>query len=256
MRTVIEGALHATASVIARDQDVPPLRPGAGERDGDDVALLRLLQLASPALPVGAFAYSQGMESAVECGWVRDEHAAGTWIEGLLTNALVQLDVPVFARLHRAFVQSDAAAVDYWSRFLYACRETAELRAESRQVGNAAALLLNDLGLGEAAPWASSPHASFATVFALAAAYWNIACRPAAVAYLWGWTENQVTAAIKLIPLGQTAGQRLLARAIAAIPGAVAQGLALDEVDIGALTPGLALASALHETQYSRLFRS
>jgi urease accessory protein len=222
----------------------------------DAPALLRLLQLASPALPVGAFAYSQGLEWAVHAGWVRDEAGTAEWIEGLLQHTLARLDVPILARLHRAFVQGDSDAVDQWSKFLYASRETAELRAESRQIGQAAARLLVDLNIAAARAWTAAPHASFVTLFALAASHWGIPVSAAANAYLWTWTENQTAAAVKLVPLGQTAGQRLLGRAIALIPGAVHAGFALDDDAIGALTPGLALASSLHETQYSRLFRS
>lgn len=228
----------------------------AGGAFRGDAPLLRLLQLASPAFPVGAYAYSQGLEWAVERGWVGNESEAGDWIVGLLAQGLARLEVPVTARLHQAWCATDLAAVHDWSRWLHACRESAELRAEDRQLGNAAALALTNLGLEEARPWSTLPYASFATLFMLAAARWHIPWRPAASGYLWAWAENQVAAAIKLVPLGQAAGQRMLARVIDAIPRALAAGADLADADIGYFAPGLALASARHETQYTRLFRS
>jgi urease accessory protein len=221
-----------------------------------DAALLRLLQLASPAFPIGAYAYSQGLEWAVESGVVRDEADATQWIVGQLQANLARLDVPVLARLHAAWQANDAAAVAAWSAFLYASRESAELRAESRQTGRSTAQALVSLGLTEAAAWVSQPQASVATLFALAAARWSIPVESLALAYLWAWTENQAACAIKLVPLGQTAGQRILAAAIEVIPRAVTAGLTVADDDIGYIAPALAIACARHETQYSRLFRS
>jgi urease accessory protein len=219
-------------------------------------ALPRLLQLCSPALPVGAYTYSQGLECAVERGWVRDEASAGAWILGLLGHALRQLDLPIFARLYSAWQAVDAEAMRGWNARLYAAREAAELQREDQQLGRALARLLTDLGIAEAAPWHNAARVCFATLFSLAAVKWEIPLPEAATGYAWTWTENQVIAATRLIPLGQTASQRLLVAAGPAIAAAVADALALPDQAIGATAPGLALASALHETQYSRLFRS
>ncbi len=219
-------------------------------------ALPRLLQLCSPTLPVGAYAYSQGLESAVEQGWVRDEASAGAWILGLLGHTVRRLDLPVFARLHGAWQARDMSAVRRWNARLYASREAAELQREDHQLGAALARLLSDLGLEEAEPWRNAPRVCFATLFGLAATRWEIPLPEAATGYAWAWTENQVIAATRLIPLGQTASQRLLVAAGPVIAEAVTDGLTLPEEEIGAAAPGLALASALHETQYSRLFRS
>lgn len=218
--------------------------------------LPRLLQLCSPTLPVGAYAYSQGLESAVEQGWVQDEASAGAWILGLLDYTVRRLDLPVFARLYGAWQGGEADAVRRWNARLYASREAAELQREDQQLGAALARLLSDLGLDEAAPWRNAPRVCFATLFSLAAAHWEIPLPEAATGYAWAWTENQVIAATRLIPLGQTASQRLLVAAGPAIAAAVNDGLTLPDAEIGAAAPGLALASALHETQYSRLFRS
>ncbi len=219
-------------------------------------SLPRLLQLCSPSLPVGAYAYSQGLECAVERGWVRDEASASDWILGLLGHGLRRLDLPVFARLYRGWCTADPEAVRRWNARLYASREAEELQREDRHLGAALARLLVDLGVAEAESWRNAPRVCFATLFVLAAVKWDIPLPEAAAGYAWAWTENQVIAATRLLPLGQTASQRLLAAAGPVIAAAVEQGLALADEDIGAGAPGLALAGALHETQYSRLFRS
>ena len=224
-------------------------------RDNDS-SLLRLMQLVSPALPIGAYAYSQGMEYAVHAAWLHDEISAEAWIIGLLQHPLSRLDVPVFARFHAAWDANDSDGVRYWSAFLNACRESRELQEEDRRLGAALARLLHDLGVSEAAPWINDPCASLAALFALAACRWRIPVAAAAQAYLWAWAENQVAAAIKLIPLGQSAGQRILSRAITVIPVAVSRGMALSDEEIGFVTQRFAIGSALHEVQYSRLFRS
>lgn len=240
-------AITATVMVIMCMVTTLPISPAV---------LPRLLQLCSPALPVGAYAYSQGLESAVEHGWVRDEASAREWIFGLLDHTLRRLDLPILARLYQAWQEADLATVRRWNAWLYASREAAELQREDQQLGAALARLLTDLGLVEAAPCRTAPRVCFATLFALAAARWEIPLAAAATGYAWTWLENQVIAATRLIPLGQTASQRLLSAAGPALTLAVTEGLALRDEDIGAASPGLALAGALHETQYSRLFRS
>lgn len=217
--------------------------------------LLRLLQLASPALPVGAFAYSQGLEWSAENG-LHTETLAADWICGILKNTLARLDVPVLARLHEAWELGHAAGVQKWSGFLYASRESMELRAEEHATGSALARLLTDLDMPEAREWGVHPRRTFATLFALAGARWGISHGDLCAAYCWAWAENQVAAAIKLVPLGQTAGQRILSQVVSLTPDAVSLGLALEDDAIGASAPGQAMASALHETQRTRLFRS
>jgi urease accessory protein len=223
---------------------------------GTDLALVRLLQLVSPALPIGMYSYSQGMERAVEDGWITDEASAGEWIGGILARAQARADVPLLARLYDAWAADDLAQVEYWSRTLIACRETAELRAEDRQTGQALARLLDSLGVERATAWLRHPSATLATSFSLAALEWGVTKEQAATGYLWGWLENQVLCAVKLVPLGQVAGQRLLRDLAAGIPELVAEALALPDEDIGGSAFGLALASSRHEMQYSRLFRS
>jgi urease accessory protein len=218
--------------------------------------LLRLLQIASPALPVGAFAHSQGLEYAVEAGWVHDEGSAAAWIHGVLATSLAALEVPALARLHAAWSAGDAAAVRGLNDFVYATRGSRELQDEDRRLGGALARALVTLGIPAAAPWTTDARACWVTLFALAASDWRIPPADAAGALLFAWCENQAAAAMRLVPLGQSAGLRICDRALALIPALVLAGLALADDDMGAAAPGAVLASALHETQYARIFRS
>ena len=218
--------------------------------------LLRLLQLSSPMLPVGAYAYSQGLEWAVESGWVRDEHSAADWIGGVLGAGPAQLDLPVLVRLYRAWENDDVERVHHWSCYLDAARESGELQAEARQLGESLAVLLAQLGIDAARDWKEIEYAGFPTLFALAAVTYRVPLPEAALGFLWAWCENQVAAAMKLVPLGQAAGQRILSTLIEQLPALAEHGLALADHEIGVLAPRLAIGSARHETQYTRLFRS
>jgi len=235
-----------------RAPDVPPapVPPGAS------LALLRLLQLASPALPVGAYAYSHGLEWAVQAGWVRNAEDAERWIAGLLHEAWSRLDVPVLARLYRALEAGDGSAVARWSGRLRASRESAEMLAEDLHLGLALARLAAAFGVPGAEAWVREGRCPFALALAGMARNWGITLPDTALACLWTYSEHLVSAAVKLVPLGQTQGQQVLHRVAAQIHGAVEQGLALDDDGIGSVLPGLAIASALHEHQYTRLFRS
>jgi urease accessory protein len=218
--------------------------------------LLRLMHLVSPALPIGAYHFSQGLEYAVEAGWIKTEADALQWIEGLAENALATLDLPLLLRLQAAWQASDNAAAERLSQRLLAARETAELRAEDRHLGRALARVLLDLGIADAEPWLTSDAASHAALFALAASHWQIPAPDAAAGYIWAWCENQVLAAVKLVPLGQRAGQRVLDHLIKQIPTLIHRAESLADDDIGIATPYHGIACAKHETQYSRLFRS
>ena len=196
---------------------------------------LRLLQLVSPSLPVGAFTYSQGLEWAVECGWVNSETQLLEWIEDLMQTSLSCLEIPCLGRLHQACADQDDEALAHWTRYLIASRETRELREEEHNRARALARL---------------------TGFAHAAYHWGIPLNSASEAYLWGWMESMVLAGVKIVPLGQTAGQRAIAALTSPIPGMVEKGLALADDEIGASCPAQALASSLHESQYTRIYRS
>jgi urease accessory protein len=229
----------------------PTLRTSTESR----LAILRLFHLVSPALPVGAYAYSQGLEYAVEAGWVTDEASTLQWLQGVSRYSLATLDLPLLLRLQRCWREGDLPGVRAWTAWLIAARETAEVRAEERHLGGALARVLCELEIAEAREWREGD-ACFATLFALAACRWHIAEADTLCGYLWAWTENQVLAAIKLVPLGQSAGQRLLHRLTEGMPDLISLGEQLEDQDIGISVVRPMLASALHETQYSRLFRS
>lgn len=216
----------------------------------------RLWQLISPALPVGAYAYSAGLESAVEQGWVSDEQELTEWIAGVLRNGLGTLDLPLLRRFYGAWERDDQAALVRWSAFLRAARETSEFEFEDRQLGSSLARLLQGLEIDQAKWWQEREDVSYACMFALGAVRWHIPCEDAMRGYGWAWCENQITAAMKLMPLGQTAGQRVLGRVAAQIDAVVQEASHRADSELCLQSPGLALASALHETQYSRLFRS
>lgn len=222
----------------------------------DSLSLLRLCQLVSPALPVGAYNFSQGLEYAVHSNWVRDEVTAYQWIKGVAQHAIGTLDLPILLRLHDAWSQDDSSAVHHWSAYLIASRETEELRAEERHLGRALAKVLVSLDVNAAAAWTKHSDASYAGLFALAAARWHITREQTAQGYLWTWCENQVLAAVKLLPLGQTAGQRILNELLQLIPAITQSAYLLADEDIAIATPLHGIASAWHETQYTRLFRS
>jgi urease accessory protein len=198
----------------------------------------RLLQLASPALPVGAYSYSGGLEAAIEAGFVTDAASAQRWIGDVLEHSVARMEAPLLMKM---IVEPEAR----WNEMFLASRETAELRAETVQMAYSLNRLLPELGV-EPCPYEEP---SFPAVYAQAVRAWGIAPRDALVAYLWAWLENQVMAAVKAVPLGQTDGQKML----------LALGARLNDVgeeEPGNFAPGLAMLSSRHETQYSRLFRS
>jgi len=223
----------------------------------DHFSQLRLWQLISPALPVGSYAYSGGFESAVENGWITDQQQARQWIKDILSSGLGRLDVPVFSRLYQACQKCDKQQFEYWNHYLLACRESSELQLEDQQMGRALLRLMQDMDMDF--PWyeqGTNIEVSYAAMFASAAVCWQITETDAVHGLIWSWCENQVAAAIKLVPLGQTAGQQILSELASHIPDYIEKGLALKDDEIGFTLPGLAIISAEHETQYSRLFRS
>jgi len=229
----------------------PPLDPM--------LALVRLLQLASPALPIGAYSYSQGLEWAVAAGTVGDAASAHAWIGSALELVVAPGEAAVAWRLLDAAQDEDWAAVGEWNDWFRASRETAELRAETEQMGQSLVKLASDLDLLDTPARAAATTLSPVTLpaaYALIARGFGVPAEAALTAYVWSWLENQVLAALKTIPLGQVAGQRLLADLGARIPAAVAVARALPADEVSSFAPGLALASSRHETQYSRLFRS
>ena len=220
-----------------------------------DLALLGLLQLVSPALPIGAFAWSQGLESAFELAWVNNEDELGDWLEGVLEDGLTQCELPLLVRLHQAWANHDGSAVADWNDWLHATRETAELVDEDLRLGAALVRLLGSLELlPEKGLLPKDP--GYVTLFAWAAHVRTVPVRQTLLGFAWAWLENQLAVACKAMPLGHTAAQRLTERLRPKLVMAVDNALQKEDHELGPVLPGLALGSALHETQYSRLFRS
>ena len=231
-----------------------------------DAALLQLIWLASPALPVGGFAYSEGLEAAVESARIRDEATAADWLADQLHLCLSRADLPVVAEAITAWRAGDLARIARLDAWVLASRESAELRRQTEQMGRSLLEWLRivrpQLVEGPAARWASTGSArtevglTYPVAFALAAAASGAPVRDCLLSFAFGWAENMMQAAIKSVPLGQGAGQRILLRLAADIPAAVDRAAALGDEDRQAFAPMLAILSARHETQYSRLFRS
>ncbi|MGA8050671.1 MAG: urease accessory protein UreF [Burkholderiales bacterium] len=209
------------------------------------MSLPKLLQLASPTLPVGAYSYSQGLEAAIEAGVVTDAASAQSWIGDVLEHSVASMEAPLLSRM---IERPDAR----WNDLFLASRETAELRAETVQMGYSLANLLKGLGINSL----ELDEISFPMAFACAVRHWGIDPRQALVAYLWAWLENQVMAAVKAVPLGQTAAQKMLLALGAGLEAIAERAAALPEDEFANYTPRLGILSSLHETQYSRLFRS
>jgi urease accessory protein len=220
-------------------------------------ALLHLLWLASPALPVGGFSYSEGLEAAVDAGTVHDEASAGDWLLNQLELVQARAELPVAAAAHAATLALDGARLAELNAWVLHTRETAESLQQAQQMGRS--LLVWMQGLMHDAPVLSllqtlRPAPAWAVVMGAAVAARGAALEPALQAIAFGWAENLVQAAVRCVPLGQTAGQRLLARLVQAIPQAVSSALAMPEPM--AFAPLLGVLGARHENQYSRLFRS
>lgn len=223
--------------------------------DISHTALLKLLHLVSPALPVGAYAYSQGQEYAVDAGWVSSAEALEKWLSGIMQFGLGRLDLPVLERCYTAWQQGDHRQLRHWNQWVFASRETRELLLEDQQLGLALARLLKSLHIpGVDLAFPSGP--SFITMFALAGQQWQIPFSALSYGFTWAWLENQIAVATKTIPVGQTQAQHLLINLAEHIPDVVERAQLVGDHELGVSLPGLALASAQHEQQYSRLFRS
>lgn len=225
---------------------------------------LQLMWLASPALPVGGFSYSEGLEAAVDAGFVTTGEQAADWLHDQLWLGQARGDLAALAQAIPAWRSGDLARVRELNDWVLRTRETAELRQQTQQMGRSLLEWLRQLP-----PWPDMSDAvqdhiramqswppTWPVAFGLAAAQTAAPVRDCLLACAFGWAENMAQAAIKAVPLGQTAGQRILARLVQAIPAAVDHALHLPDDQRQAFTPMLAILSARHETQYSRLFRS
>jgi urease accessory protein len=227
--------------------------------------LLRLLQLTSPSLPIGAYSYSEGLESLVETHQITSAAALEHWILQELHYGAIRVEAAIALRAHRAVagqsgdldhsMSSRHTTLRFWNAWLTASRETEELRRQSLQMGRSLVRLWQDLEPDRAATLADEDY-HFAVAFGLIAAHWEIDEPSTALGYLHSWASNLISAGIKLVPIGQTAGQQLLLRLGPVLESTALAVLALPDDDLESCGYGLALASMAHETQYSRLFRS
>ena len=222
----------------------------------EHLALLRLMHLISPTLPIGSFTYSQGIEWAVETGWINDVASLQTWLASQLNSGMAQVDLPLLKRLYLAWQAEDLQAVETWIAISNASRETSELLLEEKNRGRALTDLLIALEIPQAVIHKPLLSQSQVAAFALASLHWQVPLEQAAYGYAWSWLENLVLSAVKIIPLGQTQGQKLLHQMTPLLLRVIEQGLSLPDDEIGAALPALAIASSRHETQYTRLFRS
>lgn len=232
---------------------------GVSAIDGGLLPLVRLLQLASPALPIGAYSYSQGLEWMIDGGAIRDAAAAQRWIGDVLEFVVADGEAAVLMRLIAACERGDRESFAQWTAWHLASRESRELRAETEQMGASLVKLANDVGILDdtsAALAASVATVTLPAAFALASHALGIPPGAALAGYLMSWLENQVLVAIKALPLGQVAGQKMLLALSGRIPAVVARASTIGDDDVASFAPGVALASARHEAQYSRLFRS
>ena len=267
MRPVVMGTVMVTAPTITititglptiTTMDTPMDLPTRTEPALTPASLLRLIWLASPALPVGGFSYSEGLEAAVDAGLVGNEQQAADWLVQQLHLTLARSDLPVIAQALRAWRAGDHARVRALNAWLLQTRESAELKLQTEQMGRSLREWLRNLPGTDTATldFAAALEPSYPVLYALSAAGSGAAEREVLLTYAFGWAENLMQAALKAVPLGQTAGQRILARLAGEIPAAVEQALALHDEDRQAFSPMLAILSSRHETQYSRLFRS
>jgi urease accessory protein len=222
-------------------------------------ALLGLMRLASPALPVGGFSYSEGLEAAVEAAVVHDEASAAAWLDDQLHLTVARAELPLVAAAHDAWTRHDAPRIADLNAWALTTRETGELRAQCEQMGRSMLDWIRRSAVGNDTrvdTLAALPVPAWPIAFALAAVQADADARGTALACGFCWAESQVQAALKAVPLGQSAGQRILGRLAEALPALVEQAMTMRDEDRMAFAPQLALRSAQHETQYSRLFRS
>lgn len=217
-------------------------------------ALLHLLQFASPALPIGGYSYSQGLEAALEQGLVHDAGTAQAWMARYLDEVVARWDAPILWRLLKAFAARDAAAIAEWGECFLASRDTAELRAETVQMGYSLARLVAELGVADTA--ALGADVTLPLAYACAVDGLDIPHEEALLAMIFSWLENQVLVCVKSVPLGQVAGQRLLLALRRDIERAAQVAQALADEELSNWAPGLSMLSMRHEVQHGRLYRS
>ena len=223
-----------------------------------DASLLQLMWLASPALPIGGFSYSECLEAAVDTARVTTEQEAASWLLDQLHLSLARADLAVIAQAVPAWQGADHMRIATLNAWVLQTRESSELRAQTEQMGRSLLEWLRNHTTASAAQieTLAALQPTYPLAFALAASSTGAALRDCLLSYAFGWAENMVQSAIKSVPLGQGAGQRILSALSAEIPAAIDHALTLADDERQAYSPMLAILSAQHEIQYSRLFRS
>ncbi|MCH9638721.1 MAG: urease accessory protein UreF [Betaproteobacteria bacterium] len=222
------------------------------------IELLRLLHLASPSLPIGAYSYSQGLEAAIEIGDVTDEKSAHTWIAESL-SIVADFEAPIFWRLLQALSNRDEQLVTQWTERFIAARDTHEFRAETVQMGYSLNKLVLDLEIADDSLqkiMSNQAEIPLPTAFAYAAIALGISHQAALLGLLFSIVENQVLVCVKSVPLGQVSGQRLLLSLHPEIEAIAYRVEHITDDELSNWAPGLSILSMQHETQYSRVYRS
>lgn len=233
-------------------------RPSGTDHSLPAPSLLQLMWLASPALPVGGFSYSDALEAAVDSTRVTGEDSATQWLVDQLHLTLARGDLAVLAKAIPAWRRDDLQRIRELNDWMLFTRESSEFKLQTEQMGRSLAVWLNNhdsVSPAQREACARLPP-TYPIAFALAAAATQASVRECLLAFAFSWAENMVQSAIKSIPLGQSAGQRILARLVHDIPSAVAHAMPLMDSQRQAFSPMLAILSSQHEAQYSRLFRS
>lgn len=219
----------------------------------------RLLQLCSANLPVGGFSFSQGLEYAVEMGWVHDTDSTCQWVEMNLSQSIARTDLAIIKRQYETLLDDDFLAFEKWNQHLIACRESNELRLADVAMGKALIRLLKQMDAIDSSKYQvllDNTEMSFVSAFVITAVACKLDLLLTQSGYCWTYIDNQIAAATKLVPLGQTQAQNLLFEITEQVETSIQLANSLQDNDIGASLPRLAMASAWHETQYTRLFRS
>jgi urease accessory protein len=241
-----EGSLKRTAPNLATGT-----KGGAAAQFSRQV---RLLQLASQALPTGAYAYSSGLEALLESQLLHGEEECANYLSTLMESVVTHLELPLFLRMFDAAQTADHGSLHRASQFLLASRESREFQEQEQQMARALWRVLLELH-PEACATHHAPQ-TFSESLALAAQFYGLLRDEAAVLLVYSWVEPQVSALSRLIPLGPIGGQRLLNAVLQRVPSVIEGAVQVKDAEIGASAPRLALASCLHETQYTRIFRS